>query len=325
MCRAASGRPPLILSLARLCPRPAAGYDLLVIRWPVLLSVLLLLTLAPPAFSDAAGAEGTIISGGDLPHPVRLTAIDEDAFFRRLGPPPKLDETPEVIGTGYRISTRYWDDVLRNSRDDRAAAEMEATYYEDGGYVRARQGDEDVWLVLDLRQRAVIDRYLRLTRAGLLRDRPGILEVLLAASRGETIGIDIGGNQLSSTEARELWTGLLVSPRPSFREQPQRPLGENGAWLVFSLEEGRAVQVFYDQSAGTLTDFFGSETYQVIPPVAFTIETVTRGGGSVLTIEQQPGRGSAAWWIIMAGGGIACIAAAIWLRRQFGAAGTSSR
>ena len=30
---------------------------------------------------------GTVLSGGDLPHSVRLTTADEDAFMRRIAPP----------------------------------------------------------------------------------------------------------------------------------------------------------------------------------------------------------------------------------------------
>ena len=222
-----------------------------------------------------------------------------------------------IAGSGYRLTTLYWDEVLRNGRSDREPAEAAATYFEDGGYVRARQGGEDVWLALDLRQRAIIDRYLRLTRAGLLNERPGVLEVLEVASRGERIGVDIGGSQLSPVEARELWAGLAVSPGPSFRDQPQQPVTtDSGAWLIFSLEEGRSVQVIYDPATRTLTDFYGSETYRVIPPVAFTIESVMRGGGSGLTIEQQSGRGSSIWWLIMLGVGIAGLATAVWLNRR---------
>jgi hypothetical protein len=256
-------------------------------------------------------------------HPVQLAAVDSDAFTRRLTFPPKLDDTPDVTGAGYTITTAYWDDVLRNGRNDRDRVETAATYYEDGGYVRTRQGDEDVWIVLDLRQRAIVDRYLRLTRAGLLRERPGILEVLAAASRGESIGVDIGGNQLSPTEAQELWTGLSVSPRPSFRDEMQPPAGE-GAWLVFSLEEGRSAQVFYEAASRTLTDFLGAESYRVIDPVAFTIESATRGGGSALSIEQQDSRGSGLWWVVMLGGGLACLGAAVWLSRRTSAKTISS-
>jgi hypothetical protein len=285
-------------------------------KWALLFVVLAATTLVMASPSDGSvQTPGVTISGGDLTHPVQLAAVDADAFVRRLVPPPKLDEEPEVFGSGYTITTGYWDEVLRNDRDDREPAEAAAIYFEDGGYVRARQGGEDAWLVLDLRQRAIIDRYLRHARAGLLRERPGILELLTVSSRSESIGIDIGGNQLSATEARELWLGLLVSPRPSFPDPAQRPDGA-GPWLVFSLEEGRAVQFLYDPASQTLTDYLGAETYRVIQPVRFTIESATRGGGSSLAIEDDEPRGSRAWWVVMIGAGIVCLGAALWLRQR---------
>ena len=283
----------------------------------LLLVPLLLIGLALTQTSRlaAANAHGTIISGGDLAHSVRMAKTDEDAFRRRLDSPPKLDDRPELSGDGYTVTTTYWDDVLRGSRNDREAADPGATYYEDGGFVRARQDGEDVWLALDTRQRAILDRYLNLTRAGLLGERPGILEVLAAASRSENIGVHIGGSLLTDPEWERFWASLSVTPSPAFLEQPQRPAGDDGAWLIFSLKEGRSVQVFYDERAGTLTDSFGTEVYTVAPQVALAIESPASRGGSALAIQQEQ-QGSPLWWLIMIGGGLSCLAVALWLKRR---------
>jgi hypothetical protein len=57
--------------------------------------VLLTATAWLPVSATASVAPGMTISGGDLPHPVRLAAADEDAFRRRINTPPRLDSLPD--------------------------------------------------------------------------------------------------------------------------------------------------------------------------------------------------------------------------------------
>ena len=258
-----------------------------------------------------------MLSGGDLPHSVKLARADADAFVRRLSAPPVLDETPELRGTAYKIASTYWDDLLRNGRDDRGAAELEALYYEDGGYVGAKQDGREVWMVLDLRQRAIIDRYLALTRAGTLRDQPGVLEVLVVAARSEIIGVEIGGVPLTDEQRRSFWSLMLVGPRATHMDPPQVPLGARGVWMVFQLEEGRSLQVFYERQAGLFIDSFGAEMYSVSTPLAALIDGIVPRTTTGLAIEQQRSTGSYVWWVIAGGAGLACLGIAYWLSQRF--------
>lgn len=285
------------------------------LRLACLLALVVTVSLTSSAAALSAGFE-VVLSGGDLPHSVRLARADADAFVRRLGPPPKLDDVPEFSGTGYKIASGYWDDILRNGRDDRAPAELDAFYFEDGGYVVARQDGRDVWMVLDLRQRAILDRYLSLTRAGTIRPEPGVLEVLTVASRSESIGVEIGGVRLDETQRRNFWPLLAVGPRATFTDPPQAPLGARGVWLVFSLQEGRSVQVFYERQAGLFIDSFGSEIYAVSTPMAMLIDGIVPRSNTGIRVAQESSTGSFAWWLIMGGSGLACIGAAVWLSKR---------
>lgn len=272
----------------------------------------------------AAGAAGetlsqTTLSGGDLPQPVTLAAADEDAFLRRINLPPKLDDPPATAGTGYAVESPYWVEVL--SVNGKAAAETRAVYYPNGGFVNARQGGEDVWLVLDLRQRALLDRYIRLARLGRLSASPGMLEVLGAAAVDEVIGIDIGSRSLDEAERAAFWRGAAgLRPSASVAGRPGVSGGRpEGLWIVFSLPEGRSVQALYYETGGVayLTDSTLSEIYAL--PNRWLEPVLGEGGASGLGLTRVPqasGSGSKLWWVVLAGGGGACLALAAWLRAR---------
>ena len=63
-----------------------------------------------------------MISGGDLPHSVRLSALDADSFTRRINLPPKMDEAPDVSGSRYLVTSPYWATAVHEN-DDGALAE----------------------------------------------------------------------------------------------------------------------------------------------------------------------------------------------------------
>jgi hypothetical protein len=144
-------------------------------------------------------ARGTSISGPGFQHPVRLAVTDDYAFFRRINLPPKLDDTPKVTGPSYEITSRYWDDVLRGWDSSAGSGADSATYYPQGGFVRAKQGGSDVWLVIDLRQQAIINRYIRLAQKDTLPAAPTLQEVIAASQREEKISVSIGSKQLKPT------------------------------------------------------------------------------------------------------------------------------
>ena len=280
---------------------------LIVVLW-------LMLTGARGLTANAAGP-GIVISGGDLPHAVRLNVADEDAFRRHLGPQPQFAEAQEPPGGFYTVDSSYWDAAVRRGDTEELPVAASAAYYQEGGYVRTRQGSEDVWLVLDLRQRAILDRYIRLSRAGLVSDRPGVLEVLAYAWRSERVSVHIGADRLSRQEENIFFTGVIIGERPQFREPEPPPSGPSSVWLVFNLEEGRSVQVLYDPDKQEFIDSFGSEVYKVARQSAFAIASASTGR-SGLRIEQERGRGSLLWWPLLLGGGSFCLAAAVWLRRK---------
>jgi hypothetical protein len=283
-----------------------------VIRSVVIAVCLLALVLATRA--SASAPTGTTIEGGDLPHAVRLAPADEDAFLRRLANPPELRETPPQQIGGYEITSAYWDAILRDGLKDAPPADDKAIYYPATGYVKARQGGKDVWLQLDLRQRALLDRYIRVTKAGLVSERPGVLEVLTAASTTEPMAVAIGGVELNSVERNGLFMALLRNGKPVFLEPPQPPNRATlGTWLVFSLSEGRSVSVIYSGPLPNLVDGLGTERYPASPEVANIINLF--GPKTPPSIKQEQTRGSNLWWPLMLGGGAALLVVAVWLRR----------
>jgi hypothetical protein len=255
----------------------------------------------------------------------RLAPADADAFQRRLNQPPKLEETPDALGASYTVTTPYWDAAVRENGEP--SADEVAQYFPQGGFVRASQDGEDVWLVLDLRQRAILDHYVlygtqqRLPQDPELRQHvlhPSALLVVFLAyyGVGEEVAIEVGDRLLSAEEA----DAFLASVAPhlifqlTFLDPPLPPETARGSgyWVTFTLLEGRSLRYFLDTASKTLTDSLGTETFDL---------SAAAGGGipesaSATQIEQQSPRGSAAWWPLMIGGGIAFLGAGWWLQRK---------
>src|SRR4051794_6286781 len=102
------------------------------------LLLLLLCALGAAGFlarqsSPAKAAGRTTISGGSLARPITLSPLDEQAFFQRIGPLPKLDDAPSTTGNSYTITTPYWDTELRGDDKDAKHAEPGARYFPAGG------------------------------------------------------------------------------------------------------------------------------------------------------------------------------------------------
>jgi hypothetical protein len=134
--------------------------------------------------------------------------------------------------------------------------------------------------------------------------------VLAAASSSEAISLEAAGLPLADAEAGRFWKLFSGAMRPSFPEPPQPPQASSGYWLVVTLLEGRALQYYYDPAAATLTDALGSERYTGVPA------GVLPPSAAAPTIEQQEPQGSLLWWPVMIGGGVVCLAAAVWLHRR---------
>jgi hypothetical protein len=252
-----------------------------------------------------------------------LAPADADAFQRRLNRPPKLEDPPPAAAPSYTVTTDYWNPAVREEADD-LAVDAEAEYFPAGGYIRARQDGEDVWLVLDLRQRAILDHYILYGTQQRLPQNPSLREAALHPSAllivflayygvGEPIAIETGDRRLSADEA----DAFLASVAPfllnaTFLDPPQPPAAEtDGYWVTFTLPEGRALTYFLDTSAGTLTDALGTEVHDI---------SSAAGGGipesaDVLAVQQEGPVGSRLWWLLAVGGGVALLVAAFWLQR----------
>ncbi len=167
---------------------------------------------------------------------------------------------------------------------------------------------------MDLRQQAILERYVRLTKAGALEQRPGLVSVLVATVREEDVTVEAAGSPLSADQVGALWSALASIGAPQFLDTPQPPKADNGFWLVFGLEEGRSLQLFYQPgSPAVLSDAQGSERYTVTPALASVLGSVKP---SSLRIDDENDPGSDVWWVVMIVAGIICLAAAGWLVRH---------
>ena len=290
------------------------------IRWSAFVLLLILVALAQSVAAQTPIAPITIDVEGNV---ITVAPADADAFTRRINRPPLLDNPPVASAPSYTVTTAYWNDAVREDDAEPMVAE-EAEYFPVGGFVRARQGDADAWIVLDLRQRALLNRYIRYAtetpRPNLVNPEPGALLVvfLKAFGVGEPVGIEAGSRRFTPEEARSFWESVaphldpLRGP-PVFLEPPQPPEPTaTGYWVTFTLPEGRSLIYYLDPPAGTLTDSLGTESYDI---------STAAGGGipesvSTLRIEQEDPAGSALWWLLAALGGAFLLGLVAWTRRH---------
>ncbi len=289
-------------------------------------AALIGLLVATVGAQEAAPVSRTRISGGNLPHSVLLTVVDEDAFVRRLDLPPILEQPPSPKGPVYTVTSAYWATVLKDADVEAGAGELDASYYPELGYARVLMSGEEFWLVLNQRQRAILNRYIDLTTAGSLKQEPHILEVLIETSKLELVTVQIGGRFLDKAETAQFWRvsdGLARLAGSEVPDQAEAETAEDILWIFFNLPEGRAIQMRYFVAEGLLVDSLGAEAFRV--PVGWLAdilgahaprpgETLAVGGR---VIEQDAGRGSPLWWVVMGFGGLTAIGAAIWLRRRW--------
>jgi hypothetical protein len=291
----------------------------------LILTVICIVAMAAASAATAAGSE-TTISGGSLTTPLRLTAGDEVALFQRITLPPKLDDAPPVLaGPAYSVKSPYWPRVLPGNGKDRPPASDQAAYYPAGGFVRASQGGKDAWLVLDLRQRAIIDRYIRLGEKRLISGEPSILDLLRAdVATGASLGIAAGARELSAAEQGKFWTSLEgVNPRsfPPAAGVPTTAAGDlppDAVWITFTYPEGRDTRLLYVPGSDALVDY-DSQQYYGVPRNWLTLVLGSDGtpGSAVIApvpVPQEAGPGSPVFWVLMIGGGLALIGAAVFLR-----------
>jgi hypothetical protein len=253
------------------------------------------------------------IAGGSLPHDVRLAPADADAFRRRINQPPRLEDGPRVTEEPYLVTTSYWASAVRLEEGEGFFdVGVQGDYYPERGYVRVEVDEDDVWMVLDLRQRAILDRYIRLGEAGALGEAPSTLDVLAAAADSETLTVTAGGEVVAGDAIAGLLLSLVTANPAPFVEEPAAPTADGeGFWLIVDLLEGRTLRYFYDGAA--LTEALGTERYDA-SSVTQTLTSLQPA--SLPTIEQDEPAGSAAWWVVMVGGGVVALAVAVWWQRR---------
>jgi hypothetical protein len=274
--------------------------------------ILLALTLpagafGPPAFAQTPVPPVEIDVEGFA---VLLAPADADAFQRRLNQPPRLND-PAASGPSYTVTTAYWDAAVREE-DTEPVVETAAEYFPGGGFVRARQDGQDVWLVLDPRQRVILDRYITYYAGHprpQLEPRVGSLSIAVATTPHEAISIEAGDRRLSPDETVPFWEALNGRLQAEFSDPPRPPGDGPGYWITFTFPEGRALLYFNDTAAATLTDALGTESYDIagagdhrIPPSA-----------GVGLIEDDDRAGSWVWWPVAVGGGGGLLVIAAWL------------
>jgi hypothetical protein len=290
---------------------------------PIVLLTALLLALWAAALQAQEPPADTVIRGGDLADAIRLTAVDNDAFKRRVDLPPLFEEEPQVTGLSYTVTSDYWDAAVRNGDEDEARVADAANYYPEQGLVKTRQGDSNVWLGLNHQQRAIFDRYIRLRAS--LSDAPASLEVLrAAASHDELIGIRIGRFELTPEQRQRFWEqSATLRNRPGIvPTNGGAPADANGTWIVFEFPEGRAVQMRYAPASNILTEALGGEAYMVpsnwlVPVLGPQAAPGPDYALAPLPVPQEESTGSYIWWALMLGGGAACLAAAVVIQRRW--------
>jgi hypothetical protein len=280
----------------------------------VVLALALVLLTSPTLASaqEPFTIPDVTISGGGLPAPISLAPTDADAFRRRINLPPRIEFIPQTTGPSYAVTTAYWDDAIdRESGEEQLLVDERATYWPEGGFLLTKLGDQEVWTVLDLRQQALLERYIRLGSAGAISPREGNLGVLSAAAATEYIGIDAGAAPLTDSQRASFWSALGDTPVTFLAPfEPPQP-GEDGFWLLLTIPDGPGYEYYYD--GATLTDSFGAERYTAPAALRSLLDGLTP-----LTppIENEDPPGSLLWWPVMAGGGLALIAAAYYLNRR---------
>jgi hypothetical protein len=278
----------------------------------LILALALLAIVMPSARAEPIAIPDVAISGPGLPEPVYLAPTDADAFRRRVNLPPRLDFVPQPGGPSYTVTTAYWNKAVdRESGEEDLLVAGAATYWPEGGYVLTSLAGEDVWLVLDLRQRALLDRYIRLGSTGAIGPREGNLHVLATANATEFIGIGAGVAPLTAGQRTAFWTAFGDTP-VRFLDPLEPPESDrDGFWLLLTIPDGPGYEYYYN--GATLTDSFGAERYSVSPALRSLLEGLTL---STPAIQNEDSPGSLLWWPVMLGGGVAAIGAAYWLNRR---------
>lgn len=297
-------------------------------RLPLLVFALVL-ALLPLSASSSQEPAVTTIAGGNLPGVITFTRTDHDDFVRRLDLPPLFENPPAVGGPAFTVVSPYWDEAIRAGRVNREPVDNAATYYSDSGYVLAKQDGRDVWTALDTRQRAILDRYVRL--GAVLPANPTALDLLrISAAEDETVGINIGGVALTPEQRTAFWNAA-AGLQPTAIDPPT-PIdfaglaagSEYNTWIIFTLPEARTVQMLYSVVTGIVMEaaevaldgtMYPVQRDWLVPVLGDVARIGETYGLQPLEIPQQEGSGSMLWWIVGLAAGLGAIAVSVYLQR----------
>ncbi len=168
----------------------------------------------------------TVISGGDLPHPITIPFEDDFALWAPSsivttwdllpGWPTALDAAPADHGTGYDVQMEVagFGFIPTNTGE-----RVNSTYYYPrvGAMELRTESESDAkWIQLDTERAALLNRYIALGRARLLAEEPGILDVFAAGYRlsGALTAVEVDGRSLTSEELGSFWAVVASEPGP---------------------------------------------------------------------------------------------------------------
>lgn len=220
----------------------------------IVVATVLAIFGARPAASVAKGNPTRIVSGTDIPHPLALPYPDGE--LTTLAPTAISLSAPSSAPADFvEVWSEAWMPLLGLPADQLTipSESLFARYSPTTGMLVVGGSR---WYLLTGESRAVLDRYVRLARAGALPEHPSLIAAYLAARRlfGEPVPIevDIGGRALSPIEAEAFWSFVEQS-----RESELRPAdfgsgtgtfmrGRSGIWPVDYSSDRRVFFTYAD-------------------------------------------------------------------------------
>jgi hypothetical protein len=225
------------------------------VRLVLMLAVVLPALLVHPYLSDAKSPP-PVLNGADLPHAVTLAFADWQAFYDATPRPERLPFRPKgAEGTVYTLAQWYW--AGSHAWAEEIGAGEDAHYYPFGGYLAVAGEGETAWFRLDELRRTLLDRYIRLTRAGSLASEPGVLQVLGAAAADEGLVVEVGRLSESVAAPPAVASAFWQAVGGARKVSVIRMRVDRGFDVRVRLPEGRTLEFWYNRADALLVDAAG--------------------------------------------------------------------
>lgn len=254
----------------------------------VILAVIVAALATAEASTSPAEAKGnrTVISGGDLPHPITIPFEDDFALAYRKSPNVLWDQFPDWpvlveppvgdLGFGYEMRSDLYGVMLYEAvygssgqrleqpALEQSAERSETTYYPAASTARihVEPGSVELWVKLDAERARLIERYIELGRAGLLSEEPSILEVHAAAAQltGRFTPVEVDGRPMTANQLETFWD-LVASER----------------WRIVPLRTSRAGAVEFTNTERDYQEMFEAQVYGY--PHYIAVRLISEGRG----------------------------------------------